>query len=139
VIDLSHLKADFPILGDGVHFLDSGASSQKPLPVLEAMSDFATSSYANVHRGAYRLSVAATEAYEAARRRVAEFIGAQDPREIVFVRGTTTGLNTVAFGWGLEHLGPGDRVIATEIEHHANLVPWQMVIKRTGATLDHIP
>ena len=137
--DLSYLKADFPILSDGVHFLDSGASSQKPIPVLEAMDRFARTSYANVHRGAYKLSVAATEAYEAARERVAGFIGAQDPREIVFVRGTTTALNTVAFGWGLENLEPGDRIIATEIEHHANLVPWQMVTKRVGAKLEHIP
>jgi cysteine desulfurase/selenocysteine lyase len=136
---LSHLKADFPVLSNGVHFLDSGASSQKPIPVLEAMDRFAKTSYANVHRGAYKLSVAATDAYEAARGRVAEFIGATDPREVIFTRGTTTSLNTVAFGWGLEHLGPGDRILATEIEHHANLVPWQMVAKRTGATLDHVP
>ncbi|MGH8871716.1 MAG: aminotransferase class V-fold PLP-dependent enzyme [Acidimicrobiia bacterium] len=137
--DLSHLKADFPILANGVHFLDSGASSQKPIPVLEAMDHFARTSYANVHRGAYELSVASTEAYEAARARVARFIGADDPREVIFTRGTTTSLNTVAFGWGLEHLGPGDRILATEVEHHANLVPWQMVARRTGATLDHVP
>jgi cysteine desulfurase/selenocysteine lyase len=139
VIDLAHLKADFPVLGNGVHFLDSGASSQKPVPVLEAMDRFARTSYANVHRGAYKLSVAATDAYEAARNRVARFIGAADSREVIFTRGTTTSLNTVAFGWGLEHLGPGDRILATEIEHHANLVPWQMVARRTGATLDHVP
>jgi cysteine desulfurase/selenocysteine lyase len=139
VADLSHLKADFPVLADGVHFLDSGASSQKPIPVLEAMDSFARSSYANVHRGAYKLSVAATDAYEAARERVARFIGATDPREVIFARGATTALNMVAFGWGLEHLGPGDRILSTEIEHHANLVPWQMVAKRTGATLDHVP
>jgi cysteine desulfurase/selenocysteine lyase len=139
VTDLSHLRADFPILDDGVHFLDSAASSQKPLPVLEAMNRFATTSYANVHRGAYRLSVAATEAYEAARRRVAEFIGAANPEEVVFTRGTTTGLNMVAFGWGLENLRPGDVILTTVMEHHANLVPWQMVAKRTGAILDHVP
>lgn len=136
--DLSHLKADFPILGTGIHFLDSGASSQKPIPVLEAMDLFTRTSYANVHRGAYRLSVAATEAYEAARRRVAAFIGAEDPNEVIFTRGTTTGLNMVAFGWGQENLGPGDRILATVMEHHANLVPWQMVAKRTGAVLDHV-
>ncbi|HEY4606742.1 MAG TPA: SufS family cysteine desulfurase [Acidimicrobiia bacterium] len=139
MIDLSHLKADFPVLDNGVHFLDSGASSQKPIPVLEAMDRFARNSYANVHRGAYKLSVAATDAYEAARTRVARFIGASDEREVIFTRGATTSLNMVAFGWGVEHLGPGDRIISTEIEHHANLVPWQMVSKRTGATLDHIP
>jgi cysteine desulfurase/selenocysteine lyase len=139
VTDLSHLKADFPVLSNGVHFLDSGASSQKPIPVLEAMDRFARTSYANVHRGAYKLSVAATDAYEAARRRVARFIGAPDEREVIFTRGATTSLNMVAFGWGMENLGPGDRILSTEIEHHANLVPWQMVAKRTGATLDHIP
>jgi len=139
VTDLSHLKADFPILEDGVHFLDSGASSQKPLVVVEAMSRFAQTSYANVHRGAYRLSVAATDAYEAARERVARFIGSSDSRQVIFTRGTTTALNSVAFGWGMEHLSEGDRIISTEMEHHSNLVPWQMVAKRTGARLDHIP
>ena len=138
VIDLSDLKADFPIV-DGIHFLDSGASSQKPIPVLEAMDTFARTSYANVHRGAYKLSIASTNAYEAARQRVAEFIGASTDDEVIFTRGTTTSLNMVAFGWGLENLSDGDRILSTEMEHHANLVPWQMVAKRTGATLDHIP
>ena len=136
--DLSHLKADFPILDSGVHFLDSGASSQKPIAVLEAMDHFARTSYANVHRGAYKLSVASTDAYEAARRRVAQFIGAETDDEVIFTRGATTSLNMVAFGWGLENLTEGDRVLSTEMEHHANLVPWQMVCKRTGAALDHI-
>jgi len=139
VTDLSHLKADFPILDSGVHFLDSGASSQKPIPVLEAMDRFARTSYANVHRGAYKLSVASTNAYEAARHRVAQFIGAASDDEVIFTRGATTALNMVAFGWGLENLSEGDRVLSTEMEHHANLVPWQMVCKRTGANLDHIP
>ena len=136
--DLSHLKADFPVLDSGVHFLDSGASSQKPIPVLEAMDRFARTSYANVHRGAYRLSVASTEAYEAARSRVATFINATTADEVIFTRGATTSLNMIAFGWGLENLGEGDRILTTEMEHHANLVPWQMVAKRTGASLDHI-
>ena len=136
--DLSHLKADFPVLDSGVHFLDSGASSQKPIPVLDAMDRFARTSYANVHRGAYKLSVAATDAYEAARNRVAAFINAASADEVVFTRGATTSLNTVAFGWGLENLKEGDRILATEMEHHANLVPWQMVAKRTGALLDHV-
>jgi cysteine desulfurase/selenocysteine lyase len=138
VHDLSHLKADFPILDSGVHFLDSGASSQKPIPVLEAMDRFARTSYANVHRGAYRLSVASTNAYEAARHRVAEFIGAASDSEVIFTRGATTALNTVAFGWGLENLGDDDCILTTQMEHHANLVPWQMVARRTGAVLDHV-
>ncbi|HUF15052.1 MAG TPA: cysteine desulfurase [Acidimicrobiia bacterium] len=136
--DLSHLKSDFPILDSGVHFLDSAASSQKPIPVLEAMDHFARTSYANVHRGAYRLSVAATEAYEAARNRVAVFINASTADEVIFTRGATTALNTVAFGWGMQNLGEGNRILSTEMEHHANLVPWQMVAKRTGAVLDHV-
>ncbi len=136
--DLSYTKADFPVLESGVHFLDSGASSQKPVQVLDAMDSFARTSYANVHRGAYRLSVEATNAFEAARRRVAEFIASPSPDQVVFTRGTTTAINSVAFGWGLENLGPGDRVLATEMEHHANLVPWQMVTRRTGSRLDHI-
>jgi cysteine desulfurase/selenocysteine lyase len=139
VTDLSHLKADFPIISDGVHFLDSGASSQKPIPVLEAMDTFARTSYANVHRGAYSLSIAATEAYEAARVRVSSFIGSPSPQQVIVTRGTTTAINMVASGWGMEHLSEGDRIILSEIEHHSNLVPWQMVAKRTGAKLDHIP
>lgn len=138
MIDFTHLRADFPVLESGVHFLDSGASSQKPIPVLEAMDHFARTSYANVHRGAYKLSVAATDAYEGARNRVAAFINASTSDEVIFARGATTALNMVAFGWGLEHLSEGDRILATEMEHHANLVPWQMVAKRTGAVLDHI-
>lgn len=136
--DLSELRHDFPIISEGVHFLDSGASSQKPVQVLEAMDHFARTSYANVHRGAYSLSVAATEAYEGARRRVAGFIGAERPEEVIFTRGTTTGLNMVAFGWGMERLQPGDRILTTVMEHHSNLVPWQMVAKRTGAILDFL-
>jgi cysteine desulfurase / selenocysteine lyase len=137
--DLSELKADFPILAGGAHFLDSGASSQKPRVVLEAMDRFARTSYANVHRGAYALSIAATDAYEAARSRVARFIGARDDREVILTRGCTTSLNMIASGWGAENLHEGDRILSTEIEHHANLVPWQMLSRRTGVKLDHIP
>lgn len=142
--DLSHLRADFPILrreigGTQVHFLDSAASSQKPIQVLEAMDAFARVSYANVHRGAYTLSIESTERFEEARRRVASFIGAGSPNEVVFVRGATTALNTVASGWGGGRLGPGDRIVLSVIEHHANLIPWQMLAKRTGAKLDFVP
>ncbi len=103
------------------------------------MSDFAAHRYANVHRGAYWLSLHATEQFEATRQKVAGFIGASDPDQIVLTRGATTGLNQVAHGWGGEHLRPGSRVLLTLMEHHANLVPWQMVAKRTGAALDFIP
>ena len=139
MIDLSHLKPDFPVLQNGVHFLDSGASSQKPIPVLDAMDSFAKTSYANVHRGAYKLSAAATNAYEGARARIARFIGSPSADQVIFTRGTTTALNMIARGWGDEHLNEGDRIIATEMEHHSNLVPWQMAARRTGAKLEHIP
>jgi cysteine desulfurase/selenocysteine lyase len=140
MIDLSHLRNDFPIFANGGgHFLDSAASSQKPAAVIEAMAEFARTGYANVHRGAYRLSVEATERYESARRRAAFFINAATPEEVVVTRGTTTALNMIAFGWGLNHLVEGDRILLTVMEHHANLVPWQMVARRTGAKLDFVP
>jgi cysteine desulfurase/selenocysteine lyase len=142
--DLSSRRADFPIFsrrinGRPIHFLDSAASSQKPVQVLEAMDRFARTSYANVHRGAYTLSLEATDAYEEARRKVATLIGASSPREVVLARGATTALNLVAFGWGGEHLSEGDTVLLTEMEHHANIVPWQMVASRTGASLAYVP
>lgn len=137
---LSAVRADFPIFesGQGGHFLDSAASSQKPRQVLEAMDHFARTGYANIHRGAYRLSVEATERFEAARHRVAGFIGAASAGEVVFTRGATTALNMVAHGWGAAHLGPGDRIALTVMEHHANLIPWQQVSNRTGAIIDPI-
>jgi cysteine desulfurase / selenocysteine lyase len=139
--DLSAVRADFPVLsgGDGdIHFLDSAASSQKPRQVLEAMDSFYRTSYANVHRGAYRLSVAATESFEAARRRVARFLGAE-PAEVVITRGATTALNAIAHGWAGHRLGEGDRIVLSIMEHHANLIPWQQVAARTGAVLDFVP
>jgi cysteine desulfurase/selenocysteine lyase len=142
--DLAHLRRDFPILrreehGHHIVFLDSAASSQKPDVVLDAMDRFYRSQYANVHRGAYRLSLEATELYEEARRRVAAFINAPSPDEVVFTRGTTTSLNALAGSWGYDHLGPGDRVILSVMEHHSNVVPWQLVARRTGAELVYVP
>jgi cysteine desulfurase/selenocysteine lyase len=120
-------------------YLDSAASSQKPVQVIEAMSDFYRGSYANVHRGAYTLSDEATTAYEGARAKMAAMVGATASSEVVFTRGTTGALNTVAYGWGLDHLGPGDRIVLTIIEHHSNIVPWQLVARRTGAELAYLP
>lgn len=142
--DVESIRSDFPIFdreinGKPIHFLDSGASSQKPRAVLDAMDHFARTKYANVHRGAYTLSLESTMAYEDCRAAVARFIGCDDPNEVVLTRGATTALNQVAFGWGGEHLQPGDKVLLTTFEHHANLVPWQMVAKRTGAVLDFVP
>jgi cysteine desulfurase/selenocysteine lyase len=142
--DLSHLRRDFPILrreteGHPVIFLDSAASAQKPVPVLEAMDRFYRSQYANVHRGAYRLSQEATELYEDARQRVATFINAGSPDEIIFTKGTTTALNGLSSSWGYDHLEAGDRIVLSMMEHHANIVPWQLVAKRTGAELVYLP
>jgi cysteine desulfurase/selenocysteine lyase len=136
----TRIRADFPIFEREAarHFLDSAASSQKPRSVLAAMDDLARNHYANVHRGAYTLSLEATEAFEETRRRIAQFIGAGSPSEVVVCRGATTALNMVAAGWGGEHLAPGNTVLLTTMEHHANLIPWQMVAKRTGARLAHV-
>lgn len=132
-------RSDFPLFDDpNVHFLDSAASSQKPLIVIDEMAEFAAHHYANVQRGAYRLAVEATEIFERARSRTASFIGGQ-PQNLILTRGATTSLNMIAFGWGAHHLRAGDTILATIMEHHANLVPWQMVARRTGATVRPIP
>ncbi len=143
MIDLSHLRADFPILdqemnGRPLVYLDSAATSQKPNQVIEAISDFYRTSNSNVHRGAYSLSNEATERYEDARAKVAQFIGA-DSREVAFNRGATSAINQVAYGWGLNNLQAGDRVLLTLMEHHANIVPWQIVSQHTGAELVYVP
>ncbi len=141
--DLSHLRTDFPILSRTIHdkplvFLDSAASSQKPTQVLDAMDDLYRSRYGNVYRGAYTLSEESTAAYESARSTVARFIGTS-PTQVAFVHGTTSGLNTIAYGWGLNHLKSGDTILLTLMEHHANIVPWQMVARYTGARLAYTP
>ncbi len=134
------VRGDFPLLTDpALAFLDSAASSQKPEAVIAAMDDMLRSGYANVHRGAYRLSAEATDAYEAARSKVAAFIGARDRREVIFTRGTTSSLNVLAARWGADRLGPGDRIVLTVMEHHANLVPWQQAAQRSGAELVFAP
>jgi cysteine desulfurase/selenocysteine lyase len=144
VSDLSRLRGDFPILsremnGRPLIYLDSAATTQKPRQVLEAMDDFYRQHYANVHRGAYALAEEATDLYEGSRARVAAFIHAASPRELVFTRGATSALNTLAYGWGLYHLRPGDRILLTTMEHHANVVPWQLVARHTGAELIYAP
>src|SRR4051812_18319758 len=138
------LRADFPIFEQKIHgkplaFLDSAASSQKPRQVLDAMTEFYETSYANVHRGVYVLAERATEALEHARERVRAFLNAPDAREVIFTRNATEGINLVAYAWGLSNLGPGDLVVVTELEHHSNFVPWQFVAGKTGAELRMIP
>ncbi len=144
MIDFSHLKPDFPVLQRRIHgkplvFLDSAASSQKPAQVLDVMDTVYRTSYANVHRGAYLLSEESTTAYEEARGKVARFLNAGSRSEVVFTRGATTALNTLAFGWGMDHLQAGDKILLTMMEHHANIVPWQLVARRTGAELAYLP
>jgi len=144
VTDLSHLRDDFPILqrrfdGHPLVYLDSAATTQKPVQVLDAVDDYYRNHNANVHRGAYRLAQEATEMYEAARAKVAGFVNAASPSEIVFTRGTTAGINHIAYGWGLDHLQPGDRISLTTLEHHANVVPWQLITRHTGAELAYLP
>jgi cysteine desulfurase/selenocysteine lyase len=143
VTDLSHLRADFPILdreinGRSLVYLDSAATTQKPVAVLDAMDAYYRETNANVHRGAYTLAIEATERYEAARAKIAGFIGADSAAEVVFTRGTTSAMNTVAYGWGLNRLQPGDRILLTRLEHHANVVPWQLIAKHTGAELVYL-
>src|SRR5919204_4962930 len=143
-LDARKLRADFPIFEQTFHgkplaFLDSAASSQKPRQVLDAMTEFYETSYANVHRGVYVLAGRATEALEHARERVRAFLNAPDAREVIFVRNATEGINLVAYSWGMSNLGPGDIVVVTELEHHSNYVPWQYIANRTGASLRMIP
>ena len=139
-LDVAAVRAQFPILqtrvnGKPLVYLDSAASAQKPDAVIEAMARFYRESYANVHRGVHTLSQRATGAYEAARARVARFLGAPDPAQVVFTRSATEGLNLVAWCYARPRLGPGDAVLVTEMEHHSNIVPWQMVCEATGAEL----
>lgn len=139
----SELRAHFPALHQTVHgkplvYLDNGATSHKPRSVIEALVRFYERDNSNVHRGLHALSMRSTDSFEAARARAASFIKAQDPAEIVFVRGTTEAINIVARGLGAT-LKPGDVVLTTEMEHHSNLVPWQQITKATGATLRYVP
>ncbi|MGH7413539.1 MAG: SufS family cysteine desulfurase, partial [Candidatus Rokuibacteriota bacterium] len=138
------VRKDFPILHQEVHgrplvYLDSAATSQKPQVVIDALADYYARDNANVHRGVHRLSERATEAYEGARARIRRFLNAAHPREIVFVRGTTEGINLVAQAYGRQTVGPGDEVVITALEHHSNIVPWQMLCEEKGAALRVVP
>lgn len=135
--DSRAIRRDFPIFANnpGLVFLDSAASAQKPAVVIDRVDDYYRSDYANVHRGVYRLSARSTDLFEAARERVRKFLNAASADEIVFVRGATEGINLVAYSWGVNFLKPGDEVLITELEHHANIVPWQLIRARTGLKL----
>lgn len=140
-LDPAAIRRDFPLLAarPELIYLDSAATAQKPRAVLDALVGFYTTANANVHRGAYALAAEATLAYEAARARIARFVGAAEASEIVFTRGTTEAVNLVAGAWGPANVGPGDAVVVTELEHHSNLVPWQLLAARTGCQLRAVP
>jgi len=142
--DVERVRADFPILethvnGHPLVYLDSAASAQMPLPVIRAVEDYEEHSHANVHRGVHALSQAATAAYEGARERVRRFLNARSTREIIFVRGTTEAINLVAQAYARPRFAPGDEILITALEHHANIVPWQMVCEQTGCVLKVAP
>lgn len=131
--------SDFPAIPAGWAYLDTAATAQKPTPVVDAIDRAYRETYATVHRGVYQRSADMTLAYEAARRRVASFIGAQSDSEIVFVRGATEAINLVAQSWGTTHLKSGDRILLSQLEHHSNIVPWQLIRERTGIIIDVCP
>src|SRR6185312_13768923 len=138
--DWNTLRKDFPILDQKVHgqpliYFDNAATSQKPRAVIDALDHYYERDNANVHRGIHELSNRATAGYEAARVRVAKFINAGSPDEIIFTRGTTEGINLVANSWGGKNLKAGDVILLTEMEHHSNLVPWQLIAQKTGAKI----
>lgn len=138
-------RADFPILqqrvreGKPLVYLDSAATTQKPAAVIDAVSAYYREINANVHRGIHRLAELATEAYEDARVRIARFIGAASERQIIYTRGTTEGINLVAYAWGNKFVGSGDEIVVSQMEHHSNLIPWQLLAQRRQAILKHIP
>jgi cysteine desulfurase / selenocysteine lyase len=143
-LDVPAIRAQFPIFerkinGKRLVYLDSAASSQKPQPVIDAMVRVWTHGYANIHRGLYTLAEEATTAYEEARTKVARFINAADVAEVINVRNATEGINLIAYSWGEANIHAGDRIVITEMEHHANLVPWQQLALRKGAELAYIP
>jgi cysteine desulfurase/selenocysteine lyase len=143
-VDVAKVRADFPILertinGHPLVYLDSGATSQRPNQVIDAEADFYRHHNANAHRGLYQLGEEATELFEGARAKLAAFVGAPAPETIVFTRGTTESMNLIAYGWARPRLGEGDEILITEMEHHSNIVPWQLAATATGATLRYIP
>jgi cysteine desulfurase/selenocysteine lyase len=143
-VDWKTLREDFPILDQKVHgqallYLDNAATSQKPRAVIDALRRYYERDNANVHRGLHELSNRATAAFEAARVRAAKFLNARSAEEIIFTRGTTEGINLVAAAWGTKFIKRGDKILLTEMEHHSNIVPWQLLAERTGAQLAFLP
>ncbi|MED5101567.1 cysteine desulfurase [Niallia circulans] len=143
-MDSKHIRSYFPILNQEVNghplvYLDSAATSQKPVQVIETIENYYREYNSNVHRGVHTLGTRATDAYEGAREKVRKFISASSIEEIIFTRGTTTALNTVAQSYAMENVKEGDEIVITPMEHHSNIIPWQQVAKKTGATLKYLP
>ena len=144
MIDPKALRSDFPILTRQIHgkplvYLDNAATTQKPASVIDAEARYYKETNANIHRGIHTLSEEATTQYEGVRKKVAQFIGAAAPESIIFTRGATEAINIVAFGWGRKNLKAGDEILLSAVEHHSNLIPWQMTAQATGAKLQFIP
>ena len=142
--DVNKVRSDFPILnqvvnGNPLVYLDNGATSQKPQSVIDAIVEYYTTTNSNVHRGVHTLSQQATDGYEGARAKIREFINAGDDKEIIFTRNTTEGINLVAHSYGRQNIGAGDDIIVSNMEHHSNIVPWQMLCEETGANLLVVP
>ncbi|NHA14730.1 cysteine desulfurase [Thioalkalivibrio sp. XN279] len=142
--DVEAVRRDFPVLHQEIHdkplaYLDNAASSQHPVQVIEAVAEYYRRDHANVHRGVHQLSQRATDAFEGAREKVRRFINAASEREVIFTRGTTEAINLVAQSWGRANLGAGDEIVISHLEHHANIVPWQLLCQQTGAELKVIP
>ncbi|MCP1125859.1 cysteine desulfurase SufS [Bacillus sp. 3103sda1] len=143
-MDIHEIRKQFPILDQKVNgkqlvYFDSAATSQKPIQVIETLERYYKEYNSNVHRGVHTLGTKATDAYEGAREKVRKFINAKSMEEIIFTRGTTTALNTVAASYGMEHVKEGDEIVISYMEHHSNIIPWQQVAKKTGATLKYLP
>lgn len=142
-LDVRAVRAEFPALAQSVHgkplvYLDNAATSQKPRAVLDVLNQYYHQDNANVHRGIHELSRRATDAYEGARGKVASWVGATDPDELVWTRGTTEAINLVANAWGLDNLGEGDEIVISVLEHHSNIIPWQLLARRTGAVIRYL-
>ena len=144
MLDIEKIREEFPILHREVYgrplvYLDSGATAQKPRQVIDTIDDLYRGLNSNIHRGVHYLSEQATELYEAARERIAAFVGAAEKEEIVFTAGATASLNTVAYAWGDAFVGAGDNILVSEMEHHSNIVPWQLLARRKGAEIRVLP
>lgn len=143
-MDIKAIREMFPILdqevnGNPLVYLDTSATSQKPLPVIKAVDDYYRNNNSNVHRGVHTLGTRATDQYEGAREKVRAFINAESSAQVIFTRGTTTSINFIAYGYARPNLKPGDEIVITQMEHHSNIIPWQQAAKATGATLKYIP